>query len=88
MQKIIKILLNAEKNQKEDIKMVAREKETIDRNKQSKTNYAKYCGNCGHTISFYAFEPKKKVCNWCGVTNYKSRIDEFKDLLQRQMKEV
>lgn len=68
--------------------MVARERETIDRNKQCKTNYVKYCGNCGHTISFYAFESNKKVCNWCGVTNYKSEIDKFKNLFQEKAKEV
>ena len=68
--------------------MVAREKMSKDWNKQCKKNFLKYCGNCGHTISFYAFEPNKKVCNWCGVINYKSEIDKFKCIFQEKIKEV
>lgn len=68
--------------------MIAREKKVVDRNRQSKSNYKKYCGNCGHTISFYAFEPKKKICNYCGTINYKSEKDEFIYLFQKRMKEV
>lgn len=43
--------------------------------------YKKYCQFCGHTISFYAFEPDKKLCSWCGKYNYRNGLVEFKDIL-------
>ena len=50
--------------------------------------YKKYCQFCGHTISFYAFEPDKKLCSWCGKYNYRNEKAEFRELLQRKIKEV
>ena len=50
--------------------------------------YKKYCEFCGHTISFYAFEPDKKICNWCGRYNYRNELVKFKNLLRKEMKEV
>ena len=43
--------------------------------------YKKYCKYCKHTISFYAFEPDKKLCSWCGKYNYRNGLVEFKDIL-------
>ena len=57
-------------------------------NKHSKTNYRYYCERCGHTITFYAFEPDKKVCDWCGRLNYKNESAKFKDILTKKLKEV
>ena len=62
---------------------------TIDyHNKNSKNNFKYYCEHCGHTISFYAFEPEKKLCSWCGRYNYKTDIAKFKDKLNKKIKEV
>lgn len=49
--------------------------------------YKKHCEFCGHTISFYAFEPNKKLCNYCGKYNYKNDLVKFKDLLNKKMKQ-
>lgn len=57
-------------------------------NKNDKINFCYYCENCGHTISFYAFEAEKKVCNWCGRLNYKNDLTKFKDTLNKKLKEV
>lgn len=57
-------------------------------NKQSKENFKYYCEHCGHTISFYAFEPDKKVCNWCGRLNYRNDLVKFKQILAKKIKEV
>ena len=39
--------------------------------------FEKYCEFCGHTMSFYAFEKDRKVCNHCGRFNYKNKRVEF-----------
>lgn len=46
--------------------------------------YKKHCKNCGHTLSFYAFEPNRKLCKWCGVYNYRNELSEFKDLMLKK----
>jgi rRNA maturation endonuclease Nob1 len=46
--------------------------------------YKKHCQFCGHTISFYAFEPDKKLCSWCGKYNYRNGLVEFKTLLEKE----
>jgi rRNA maturation endonuclease Nob1 len=58
------------------------------RNKQAQINFHYYCEYCGHTISFYAFEPEKKVCDFCGKLNYKNEFAKFKDKLNEKIKEV
>ncbi len=57
-------------------------------NKNSKINFQYHCEYCKHTISFYAFEPEKKLCSWCGRFNYKSESVRFKDKLIKKMKEA
>ena len=42
-----------------------------------KIKHRKYCKKCGHAISFYAFEPDRKLCDYCGVFNYKNDLVEF-----------
>ena len=63
-------------------------KATEDYNKQAKVNFHYYCGYCGHTISFYAFEPDRKLCHFCGRFNYRNDLAEFKDKLIKKKKEV
>ena len=46
------------------------------------------CKKCGHTISFYSFEPDRKLCNYCGTFNYRSDLVEFKKKLNKKAKEV
>lgn len=53
-----------------------------------KQDYKKHCKYCGHTISFYAFEPDKKLCNYCGRYNYKNEQAKFKDLLVKKKREI
>lgn len=48
----------------------------------------KHCDYCGHTISFYAFEPDTKICNHCQHLNYRNDLVMFKDKLNKKMKEV
>lgn len=48
----------------------------------------KHCKYCGHTISFYAFEKERKLCDWCGRFNYKNELVEFKHILEKKKKEV
>lgn len=50
-----------------------------------KMKYKKYCEFCGHTISFYAFERDKKVCNHCGRYNYRNNLVKFKDILNKSI---
>lgn len=50
--------------------------------------FKKHCKYCGHTISFYAFEPNRKLCSWCGFYNYKSGFVEFKEKLEKERKRV
>lgn len=57
-------------------------------NKNSKINFQYRCEYCEHAISFYAFEPDKKICNWCGRYNYKNDLAKFKDKLIKKKKEV
>lgn len=57
-------------------------------NNQTENNFKYYCEYCGHTISFYAFEPEKKLCYWCGNYNYKTDFAKFKDKLNKKIKEV
>jgi hypothetical protein len=61
-------------------------KDSILMSEQAK--HKKHCEYCGHTISFYAFEPTKKLCDWCGRYNYKNELVKFKYLLNKKMKEV
>lgn len=53
-----------------------------------KTKNSRYCEHCGHTITFYAFEPDKKCCNWCGKYTYRDNAAKFKDLLAKKQKEL
>ena len=48
--------------------------------------YKKHCKYCKHTITFYAFEPDKKLCNFCGRYNYRDEKAEFKDKLKGKIK--
>lgn len=48
----------------------------------------KYCKFCGHTLTFYAFEPDRKLCSWCGYYNYKNGLVEFKYLLEKERKRI
>ena len=48
----------------------------------------KYCEHCGHTMTFYAFEPDRKICSWCGRYNYRNDLVKFKYLLSSEMKKV
>lgn len=50
-----------------------------------KSKYRKYCEHCGHTLSFYAFEGDRKLCNYCGKYNYKSEKIKFRYLLRRKL---
>lgn len=50
--------------------------------------FKKNCWYCNYKISFYAFEPDKKVCKYCGRLNYKNELAKFKDLLNKKKKEV
>ena len=50
-----------------------------------KQKYKKHCEYCGHTISFYAFESDKKVCNYCGRYNYRNNLIKFKDKLNKSL---
>lgn len=50
--------------------------------------FKKYCKYCGHTITFFAFEPDKKICTWCGFYNYRNGLVEFKDLLNKKMRRI
>lgn len=58
------------------------------KNPQSKTNFHYYCEYCGHTITFYAFEPEKKVCNFCGRMNFKNEKARFKHLFFKKRREI
>lgn len=51
-----------------------------------KQNYKKKCEFCGHTISFYAFENDKKICNYCGKYNYRNDLIKFKIKLKEVKK--
>lgn len=42
------------------------------------SKFKKYCTNCGHTLSFYAFEKDRKCCYHCGTYNYKNDFVKFK----------
>lgn len=53
-----------------------------------KTKNTRHCEHCGHTITFYAFEPDKKCCNWCGRYTYRDNAAKFKDLLAKKQKEL
>lgn len=48
----------------------------------------RYCQWCGHTMTFYAFEPNKKICHWCKRYTYKDKKSEFEDKLKLKIKEV
>ena len=50
--------------------------------------YKKYCKVCGHTMTFFAFEPDKKLCSWCGYYNYRNGLVEFKEVLNKKRKEL
>ena len=52
------------------------------------TYYKKHCQFCGHSISFYAFEPDRKLCNYCGRYNYRNDLIKFKELLNKKKREV
>ena len=55
---------------------------------EEQLKYKKYCKFCGHTMSFYAFEPDRKVCSWCGYYNYKNGFVEFKYMLEKERKRL
>lgn len=57
-------------------------------NINAKINYQKPCNYCGTQISFYVFEPNKKICSVCARANYRNDLYKFKELLQRKIKEV
>lgn len=46
--------------------------------------HKKHCEFCGHTMTFYAFEPDKKLCDWCKKYNYRDEAAKFKDKLKKQ----
>lgn len=50
--------------------------------------HRRHCKKCGHTISFYSFEPDRKLCNFCGVFNYRNDSAEFKEKLIKRTKEI
>lgn len=52
------------------------------------SKYKKHCEYCGHTISFYSFEPERKVCNFCGRMNFKNEKARFKHLFFKKRKEL
>lgn len=60
---------------KNDLKMMS---------EQSK--FKRNCWYCNYKISFYAFEPDRKICKWCGRLNYKNELVEFKYLLEKRIK--
>lgn len=46
------------------------------------------CKHCGHTIVFTPSNKKNKViCSWCGHYIYKNDKEEFKEILERKIKE-
>ena len=45
--------------------------------REEQKKYEKYCEFCGHTMSFYAFEKDRKLCNYCGRFNYRNKRVEF-----------
>lgn len=47
----------------------------------------KYCEFCGHTLTFFAFEPDRKLCKYCGKYNYRDEKAKFKDMLARKRRE-
>lgn len=53
-----------------------------------KIKHRRYCKKCGHAISFYAFEPERKLCDYCGVFNYKNDLVEFKTLLNKKKRGI
>ena len=55
---------------------------------EEQLKHKKYCKVCGHTMSFYAFEPDRKVCSWCGYYNYRNRMVEFRYLLEKERKRI
>ncbi len=62
---------------KQDIKLA---------NEQAK--YKKHCKYCGHTLTFYAFEKDIKLCKYCGKFNYRNGMVEFKNKMQKEIKNV
>lgn len=44
-----------------------------------------YCEYCGHTISFYAFEGDRKLCNYCHRYNYRNDKIKFRYLLKKKL---
>ena len=50
-----------------------------------KSKYRNYCEYCGHTISFYAFEDDRKICNYCGKYNYRNDKIKFRYLLKQKL---
>ena len=52
------------------------------------TDYKKHCKFCGHSISFYAFEPDRKLCSYCGRYNYRNDLIKFKELLNKKKREI
>lgn len=55
---------------------------------KEKIKHKKYCEHCGHTISFYAFEKDRKVCNYCKRYNYRNEKIKFKYLLNKKINEI
>lgn len=46
--------------------------------------HKKHCEFCGHTISFYFFEPERKCCRFCGRFNYRNDFIKFKYKLREK----
>lgn len=44
----------------------------------------KHCPNCGHSITMPKFV-KKTICNWCGLSVYQNKQEEFKDILKKKI---
>ena len=52
---------------------------------EDKAKMNKYCTNCGHTLSFFAFEKDTKVCSHCGTMNFRNKKAEFEYQLKKSI---
>lgn len=57
----------------------------VEKLNNEKIKYRKKCEHCGHTISFYAFENDRKLCNYCCRYNYRNEKAKFKYLLTKKL---
>lgn len=58
---------------------------SVEKLEKEKSKYRKYCEYCGHTISFYAFEDDRKICNYCKKYNYRTDKIKFRYLLRKKL---